>query len=157
MQLTPHFSLEEFTFSETAIRQGIDNTLPKDLLPRAIETAQMMERIRAYLTIVKGKDVPIFITSAYRCLRLNRALGSKDTSDHPRMWALDWRAPTFGTPYEVCLALQRAVDQLKIGQLIHEYGRWVHTSSHMVDKPVNRVITYKPGQPHPLVGIHRID
>ncbi len=157
MQLTPHFSLEEFTFSETAVRQGIDNTLPKELIARAIETAQMMERIRAYLSVIKGKDVPIFITSAYRCLLLNRALGSKDTSGHPRMEAIDWRAPTFGTPYEVCLALQRSVNPLQIGQLIHEYGRWIHTGTRMVDKPVNRVITYKPGVVLPLVGIHRID
>lgn len=157
MQLTPHFSLEEFTFSETAIRQGIDNTMPKDLLPRAIETAQMMERIRARLSIIKGKDVPIFIPSAYRCLRLNRALGSKDSSAHPRMEAVDWRAPTFGTPYEVCLALQRDVDQLQIGQLIHEYGRWIHTGSRLVANPVNRVITYKPGIKLPLVGILHMD
>ena len=30
---------------------------------------------------------------------------------------------------------------LKIGQLIHEFGRWVHTGVTMPDKPVNRILT----------------
>ena len=36
--------LAEFTASDTALRLGIDNSLPPELLPMAILTAQMMER-----------------------------------------------------------------------------------------------------------------
>ncbi len=141
MQLSTHFTLAEFTASDTAIRLGIDNTLPPELMQRAVDTANMMERIRAELCRQAGRDIAINVTSAYRCLRLNRAIGSRDTSDHPRMLAVDWRAPAFGTPYDICQALKGRVDALQIGQLIHEFGTWVHTSSRMADKPVNRVIT----------------
>lgn len=145
MQLTPHFSLLEFTQSDTATRLGLDNTLPPELLSAAMATAEMMERIRAKLSQIAGHDVPIRITSAYRCYALNRAVRSKDTSDHIRMQAVDWSAPSFGTPYEICKALAPLIDRIGIGQLIHERpapGRlWVHTSSRMPDRAANRVIT----------------
>jgi len=148
-QLSPHFSLDDFERSSKAQSLGIDNRVPNMLLREALETAEMMERIREFLTTTAGKDVPVIVTSGYRCLPLNRAVGSSDTSDHVKMLAVDWRAPSFGTPYDVCKALSKVVDQLGIGQLIHEYPRglpeaWVHTSSRKPDKPVNRVITITP-------------
>jgi hypothetical protein len=104
-----------------------------------------MERIRAKLSQIACHDVPIHVTSGYRCYALNRALRSKDTSDHIRMQAVDWSAPSFGTPYEICKALAPLIDRIVIGQLIHECpapGRlWVHTSSRMPDRAANRVIT----------------
>ena len=33
MKLTKHFSLEEFSHSSTAKARGIDNTVPKQLIP----------------------------------------------------------------------------------------------------------------------------
>lgn len=148
-QLSQHFTLEDFERSSKAQSLGIDNRVPNMLLREALETAEMMERIREYLSATAGHDVPILVTSGYRCLELNRAVGSSDTSDHVKMLAVDWSAPSFGTPFEVCKALSKVVDQLGIGQLIHEYPRgkdnaWVHTSSRKPDKPVNRVITITP-------------
>lgn len=137
-QLTPHFSLEEFTFTE---HRNIDNSLPRDLVANAISTCQMIERIRSALSQAKGRDVPIYMTSGYRCTQLNRAVGSSDTSDHVKGLAGDWHAPDFGTPYEVAMYLKDHVDQLNIGQLIHEFGRWVHTGNARPSNPINRVIT----------------
>ena len=138
MNLSPHFTLAEFTQSATATRLGLDNSLPPELTAAAVATAEMMERIRAKLSQIAGHDVPIIVTSGYRCYALNRALRSKDTSDHIRAQAWDWSAPSFGTPFQICKAVAPLIDMLGIGQLIHECpapGRlWVHTSSRVPDR-----------------------
>ncbi len=140
MNLSQHFTLAEFTASDTAERQRIDNTLPDALLPEAMATAQMMERIRHQLSFLKMQEVPIISTSGYRCLALNTAIGSKPTSDHIRALAWDFRAPTFGAPIDICRALVPCMDALGIGQLIYEHT-WVHVSRRRQDKPFNKVLT----------------
>lgn len=142
--LTPHFSLEEFIASEEASRNNIDNTMPPTLTANAVQTCMMMERIRAILCARVGRDVPILVSSGYRCLALNRRLGSADTSDHVQGFAMDWRCPAFGTPTQLSRFLAGQVDALGIGQLINEFPDregWVHCSAKMVDKPINRIIT----------------
>lgn len=135
MNLTQHFTAAEFTDSDTATRHGIDNSLPETLLADAVATCEMLERIRELL------DAPVIVTSGYRCPDLNAAIGSGRTSDHVKAMAADFKAPAFGTPKEVCEALLPNLDELGIGQLIHEFGRWVHVSTRRPDKAVNRVIT----------------
>jgi zinc D-Ala-D-Ala carboxypeptidase len=138
MNLSPHISLAEFVATQ---HRSIGNTLPTALLPQALETAAMLERIRAALSEIAGHDVPIIISSGYRCPALNAAVGSSATSDHPKALAADWIAPTFGTPHTICKALAPRIDALGIGQIIHEFGRWVHTSSRTPALAKNRVIT----------------
>lgn len=140
MKLTPNFTLEEFTASDTAARRRIDNSLPDGLLNTAAITAEMMERIRAALG-----DKPIQVTSAYRCQELNRAIGSGDGSDHPKAMAVDFKCPDFGTPFAVATFLASQVDQLGIGQLIAEFGSWVHVSTRKPALAANRVITIDSG------------
>ena len=140
MNLSPHFTLQEFTDSDTAERMTIDNTLPEHLLPVAISTARMAERIRHHLSFLKKNDVRVNITSGYRSPRLNAAIGSKDTSDHLKMLALDFKAPDFGRPIDICRALLPVMDELGIGQLIHEHT-WVHVSARSPSNPANKVIT----------------
>ncbi|EYC51693.1 peptidase M15A [Hylemonella gracilis str. Niagara R] len=150
MKLSPNFWLSEFTDSDTAERLGIDNTLPAELMAEARQTAAFMEQIRAHLSGVKEDDVPIDALSGYRCLALNRALKSDDGSDHRRMQAIDFIAPTFGSPLEICRALAPVVDRLGIGQLIYEHT-WVHVSRRPQVKAFNRILTlakaggYLPG------------
>lgn len=139
--MTEHFTLAEFCRSGTAARRGIDNTLPAELMPSAMKTLQMLERIRQQLSELAGKDVPILITSGYRCPALNTAIGSSSTSDHLKASAADWTAPAFGSPRQVCTALAPLVGSLGIGQLIHEYGQWIHTSWRMPAVAINRIIT----------------
>ncbi|MEO8153548.1 MAG: D-Ala-D-Ala carboxypeptidase family metallohydrolase [Rhizobacter sp.] len=153
--LTQHFSVEEFTASQTAARLQIDNSLPDHLVDDARETARLHERIRDYLKHLCGREIPILTTSGYRCLTLNRVVGSSDTSDHVIAAAMDWRAPAFGNPTKICEALASQVSALGIGQLINEYpdaNGWVHTSTRPVDKMVNRIITIKHSGTTP--GIH---
>lgn len=137
-QLTPHFTLEEFTATE---HRNFDNSLPRDLVANASSTCQMLERIRTALSQAKGVEVPMYLSSGYRCLLLNRSVGSADTSDHLKALAGDWTAPSFGTPYDVAQFLKDHVVQLNIGQLIHEFGRWVHCGVSVPANPINRVIT----------------
>lgn len=148
MKLSKNFTLEEFTLSAKADELKIDNSLPEHLLDAAFEQAAFMEIIRAALSAKAGKDIPIHVSSGYRCGELNAALGSKATGDHPLMCATDFEAPDFGTPYEVAKALAPMVNELGIGQLIHEGNssgaRWVHVSRRPVQKIVNRVITISP-------------
>ena len=133
--MTPHFSLEEFTQSDTASRLNIDNRIPDELRENALKTLQMMERIRFHI------DAPITITSGYRCEALNRAVGSKSGSDHTLAFAVDFKAPRAGTPYEIAKDLAGVIDVLGIGQLILEFGTWVHVSLARPDKTINRIIT----------------
>ena len=133
--MTPHFTLDEFVRSDTATRLGISNALPEHLRDEARQTLEMAERIRAHL----GK--PVIITSGYRSPELNRILNSRATSDHLQARAIDFIVPSFGSPIEVCFALQGVLDSLGIGQLIHEFGRWVHASRVIPSRPVNRLIT----------------
>ena len=141
MQLSAHFSLAEFTASDTAARRGIDNSLPTLLMPAAQATADMMERIRAYLSAKAGRDVPINITSGYRSLAVNAAVGSDSTSDHPKALAVDFKAPEFGTAAQVAYCLSQAVDTLGIGQVIAEYSAWTHVSTRTPGKGTNRLLT----------------
>lgn len=141
MNLTPHFTVEEFTASDVAERRTIDNSLPATLLLEAQRTCEMMERIRARLARLTGQEVPIVITSGYRCLELNRAIGSADSSDHVRALAVDFKAGRFGSAFQISKLLAPLVGELEIGQLIHEYGSWVHVSTRRPDKQLNRIIT----------------
>ncbi len=141
MNLTPHFTLDELVRSDTATRLRIDNDPPASILQNLRATAQMLERIRAALSTAAGRPVPIRVTSGYRSLALNRALRSGDGSDHVQGLAVDWVAPSFGTPFEIANILAARVDELQIGQVIHEFGRWIHTGVPRPSRPVNRILT----------------
>lgn len=144
MNLSAHFSLEEFTASETAGRSGIDNDLPDALYQTARETCEMLERIRALLGKIAQRNVGVIVTSGYRSLALNRKIGSSDGSDHVRGQAADIRAPAFGSPILVARALAPHLETLGIGQLINEFpgaSGWVHVSTRTPANPINRIIT----------------
>lgn len=138
MNLTAHFTLAELTASNKARQLGIDNTPPHELVPRLVMVAEMLERIRSTL------GHPVIVTSGYRCERLNLSVGGATTSDHPQGHAADIVAPGFGTATQVAKALAPLVSVLGIGQLILEGVRgkqWVHVSTHVPERAVNRVIT----------------
>ena len=119
--ISDHFTWEDVVRSDTAARLGIDNTLPEELKPAAINTSKGMESVRALL----GK--PIYVSSWYRCLELNEALKSKPTSQHIKAEAVDFTSPKFGTPLEVCSRILKYPELIKFDQLILEHT-WVHIS-----------------------------
>ena len=125
MNLSPHFTLQEFTLSAEAARKGIVNDPPMELLPTLKRTALGMETVR-----IRLGGMPIVVSSAYRCLDLNRALGSKDTSQHLKGQAVDFICPRFGSPANIVAALKDS--DVNYDQLILEFARsgggWVHVS-----------------------------
>lgn len=138
--LSEHFTLEEATASSTALRLGIDNTkVSSEVLTAAKTTATKMEKVR----IVLAK--PIHIDSWIRCLELNRALLSKDTSKHPLGLAVDFIAPEFGSPLDICRTLIKNFDLIRYDQLILEHT-WVHISFCSPDsKPRGEVLSLLEG------------
>ena len=86
--LTKHFTLEEFTRSSTAKARGIDNTVPKKLIPALRNLCvTVLEPLRE-----QAKE-PVEISSGYRCPELNRVVGGKNTSQHMKGEACDiWHA-----------------------------------------------------------------
>jgi len=119
--LTPNFTLEELVASDTAARLGIDNTPTSQVLAELKHTAALLEQIR---TLLGG--LPVRVSSGYRCLALNRALRSADSSAHVLGQAADFVVPGFGSPLAVCRALAQHQATLQFDQLIHEFGSWVH-------------------------------
>ena len=116
---SPHFSIDELTFSETAARKGIDNTPSDNVLDNLYKTAMEMENVRELL----GNN-PILISSGYRCLALNELLGSKPTSAHIRGLACDFTCPKFGDPDDIVDAIFGS--DIQYDQIILEFDKWVH-------------------------------
>ena len=135
MHLTEHFTKEELTFSETAVRKGIDNTPDLDTLDNLTLLAGMLERVRAILRY------PITISSAYRSPKLNTAIGGSKSSAHMKGLAADFRCPEFGTPKEICHRLRQEAARIGFEQLINEQ-RWVHISApQFASEPSLQVLT----------------
>jgi zinc D-Ala-D-Ala carboxypeptidase len=129
-QLTPNFSLAEFTDSQTAARRGIANVPPANSQERKnlVRMAEVMEKIRALLG-----DHPILISSGYRAPPVNAAVGGSKGSAHMSGLACDFSCPGFGTPIAICKKLQPHMKELGIDQLIHEYNTWVHVGLRASD------------------------
>jgi zinc D-Ala-D-Ala carboxypeptidase len=133
MMASPHFSMDELTFSETAERFGIDNN-PKSSeshLKNLQLLANGLEQVRATLD-----NNPIIISSGYRCLELNRLLRSKDTSKHTLGLAADFTCRKYGSIKEAMEAIVNS--SIEFDQLILEFNRWIHISFAAVDDTARR-------------------
>jgi len=118
-KISEHFSWGEVTFSETAIRAGIDNTPPDSLLANIQRMANYMENVRFVLS---GR--PIHITSWYRNLKVNTLVRGSKNSVHMKGLACDFVCSSLGEPLQV--ARKIAESDLDFDQVIHEYGCWTH-------------------------------
>jgi len=119
-RLTPHFTLEEFTFSQTATRKGIDNTPHEGILDNLCILANGMEDVRNLL------NAPIYVSSGYRCPELNDLLGSKRTSQHTKGLACDFTSNAYGSPQIIFADI--ITSDIPYDQLILEFDRWIHIS-----------------------------
>jgi uncharacterized protein YcbK (DUF882 family) len=118
--MTPHFTLDELTASETAERNGWDNTPNEQELANLQRLAEFLEDVKEALG---GK--PIMVNSAFRNKQVNDAVGSKDTSQHRLGCAVDFRVPQL-TPDQVVQAI--IASGLPYDQVIREFDRWTHVS-----------------------------
>ena len=137
MRLSPHFSLEELTHSDTATRLGIDNTPTVEIIDNLTFLANELEYVRDILS------APMLVSSGYRSYALNDHLGSKRTSSHCKGLAVDFISPSFGNPHSVVEAIVLA--NINYDQVILEYGRWVHLSFHPTAPRKQALIIDKKG------------
>jgi zinc D-Ala-D-Ala carboxypeptidase len=131
MQLSPHFSLAQFIYSETAEQNGIDNAPPPGIIENLKQLADGLEKVQMLL----GK--PLDISSAYRCAELNKTVGGSNASQHMQGLAADFVCPDFGPPLDVARAIRHS--SIDFDQCILEYGRWVHLSFSRA--PRGRILT----------------
>lgn len=139
MQLTEHFTLEEFTRSATAALKGISNKPDAVQLTNLQTVAHKMELVRSIL----GNN-PIIISSGFRSEELNKVVGGSNTSSHSQGLAVDFTCPKFGTVKEVCAALKSS--NLKFDQVIYEQGRtnWCHIG--FGEKMRREILSWKIGK-----------
>src|SRR2546425_12247172 len=80
MNLSTHFSFEELTLSDTAVRAGIDNTPSGQLMPNLVRLAAGLELVRAALgsfCLCTCFSKPQRIVLSYRKDRLRRVSSRK--------------------------------------------------------------------------------
>jgi hypothetical protein len=143
--LSPNFRLSEFTLSQTAARHGIDNTPPKALMPRLINLAKGLERVRS----LTGSA--IVISSGFRTAALNKAVGGSHNSQHCMGEAADIICPRWGTPMDLAELIEINQDAVGFDQMILEFGRWVHIS--FVLPPRNQILTIKSREQGYMKGL----
>lgn len=120
--LSPHFSLQEFVYSNTAIKRDINNTPGIAIIRNLRRLALYLETARSAVRQQYGQDHVIVITSGYRSPELNRAVGGVPTSAHVRGLAADIHSPGI-VPTDLSKFLADALADYD--QIIDE-GTWTH-------------------------------
>lgn len=121
-KLSKYFQLEEFIKSDTADALGIDNTPSQEAIVNITRLHDnCMEKIRKCL------QAPVYISSGYRCKKLNTEVGGSSTSQHLKGMACD-----FTVKGQSCEAMFNWCRRnLVFDQLILEENdgvKWVHIS-----------------------------
>lgn len=125
MKLSAHFSLSEFTKSQTATRRGLDNTPAGEHLWNIKSLCeQVLEKVRVALG-------PTIINSGYRGEQLNKAVGGSTKSQHCKGLAADIEVLGVST-FDLATWIR---DNCDFDQLILEFhdpadpnSGWVHVS-----------------------------
>jgi len=134
-KLSPHFRLREFERSQIANRFDIDNTVKEKQIYNNLTLLceNVLEPIRRHY------GVPFSPTSGYRCLELNRRLGSSDKSQHVKGQAADIEL-SIVVNYELGIWIR---DNLDYDTVLLEFYKkdipssgWVHVS--YISKENNR-------------------
>tara|TARA_R110002012_G_scaffold112678_1_gene258470 strand:+ start:145 stop:606 length:462 start_codon:yes stop_codon:yes gene_type:complete len=144
-KISNHISYKEGTYSNTAIRRGIDNIPNEEQLANMRLIAdKVFEPLRTY---VNG---PIKINSFFRSSELNTAIGGSSKSQHCHGQAIDLD-DTFG--YKTNAEMYHYIkENLDFDQIIWEFGdednpNWVHVSYVSEDENRNRcLLAYKEGR-----------
>jgi len=118
-----YFSIKELEHSDKAIKLGIDNSIPNELLSNVNKLINTLDIIREKY----GK--PITVTSGYRCSKLNKAVGGEKTSAHMMANAADITCDDNKKLYNTIILL-RKIGKIKYDQNINEKNyAWIHIST----------------------------
>jgi zinc D-Ala-D-Ala carboxypeptidase len=128
MKISPHLNLAELTRSETAKRNGIDNTPTAEHLENfKLLADKVFEPIREHF------KTPIFISSGYRSKELNELIKGSPTSQHCKGQAIDIDMDGGNGEVTNRMVFDFIKNKLDFDQLIWEFGTdfnpdWVHVS-----------------------------
>ena len=128
MSISKHLTLKEVIKSNTAIRLGIDNAPSmKHLHNLKILAENVFEPVRTHF------NVPVYVSSCYRSLVLNRAINGARGSQHLLGMAIDIDQDFRSTVSNLEI-FNYIKDNLDFDQLIWEYTNedgtpaWIHCS-----------------------------
>ena len=155
MKITQHFKLEEFEKSDTAKRLGIDNSVPKELIPNIKALCEnVLEPLRAEINKTtdsatlrlcdSASSTPVVLSSGYRCPALNKAVKGSATSQHMKGEAADIVIPDKKTGLQWFEWMRT---HLTYNQLIWETnskgGSWIHVGYKRTGKNKMQVLSMK--------------
>lgn len=127
-RLSPHFTLEEMTRSQTAARLGFYNQPnPATLSNLSFLCNEILEPYRVDV----GK--PIIVSSGFRCNELNKYIGGSFTSVHPLGLACDHT--TIGLTLHAAMHWWLSHLEIPWDQVIYEYGKWIHIGGSLTNEP----------------------
>lgn len=143
MNLSTNFSLSEATKSSTGLRCGIDNTPSSEQIAALTHVAEsILQPVRDHF------ETPFVPSSWFRCLDLNRAIGSEDSSRHILGEAVDFEVPGISNR-DLAIWCR---DNLEFDQLILEFwdpddpsAGWVHCSNKREGDNRGEVLTIGKG------------
>ena len=127
MKVSNNVSLKEAIHSNTATRNSINNKPNKTQLESmSLVANEVFEKVRAKFR------VPIGVSSFFRSVQLNKAVGGSRTSQHCKGEGMDVDADIHGRLTNAQI-FNYIKDELDFDQLIWEYGtdtepNWVHVS-----------------------------
>lgn len=118
--MTLNFTISELIHSDTALKNGINNT------PDTKSLDNMLELIVNCLQPIREKlGKPMIITSGYRNSQVNKLVGGAATSQHTKGQAADFTVSGM-TPAKVVEFIKNS--GVEYDQLINEYNQWTHIS-----------------------------
>jgi zinc D-Ala-D-Ala carboxypeptidase len=135
LRLGKYFYLEEFCRSQYAARHGIIIDPPQFIIDN------LRSLVLNVLDPLRAEIGPITVTSGYRPILLNKAIGGARTSQHCQGQAADLISERMSVP-QVFDTIRRM--RLPYDQVINEFGQWTHVSY----SPQNRrsqLIAYREG------------
>lgn len=139
-KLSPHFSLEEMTFSLAAVSKGIENT------PTAMQIARLESLCDNILEPIRQRfNSPVIIMSGFRSPALNEAIGGAASSQHMLGEAADIKVKNVDN----AVVWHWIVDTLNFDQCIAEKlvksdgaAGWIHVSHKAIGKQRGEALSF---------------
>lgn len=127
-KISDHISYNEATRSNTAERYNIDNTPNEEQLE-----AMKLVAEKCFEPVRKHHGKPIFISSFFRSIELNKKIGGSGSSQHCKGEAIDIDADIFKNGISNADIFNYIKDNCEWDQMIWEFGTdenpsWVHVS-----------------------------